>query len=259
MASSTFSPSHDSLSLGPLFLHSTPSLRKFLVQALKAKKGLFSDEEISLAKEYSNSKDGESIPYYLLRLCSKTISEIEGEGGGNRVWLHEAVKGSGLVLCKPQVREKSEELKSRLARLQDAVDRKEYDELVKDVTKHERKLKEVAYLGTYREQLSFGFHVLVVMGTCFAFCFTVFSSQFPNNPVMHAAGGILGLITGMFVEVFLFIIRAARYDEENEKFHDKKTKQRSAYRRTGNSVGGSSFSGSTESWQSDVRPSRKLV
>ena len=35
--------------------------------------------------------------------------------------------------------------------------------------------------------------------------------------VQHAAGGVIGLIVGLLVESFLFIIRAARHDEIEEK------------------------------------------
>nr|GFC36403.1 uncharacterized protein [Tanacetum cinerariifolium] len=42
------------------------------------------------------------------------------------------------------------------------------------------------------------------------------SSQalFGHSPVMHAAGGILGLVLGMLVETLLFIIRASSQDRK---------------------------------------------
>ncbi|KAI4314495.1 hypothetical protein L6164_027398 [Bauhinia variegata] len=43
-----------------------------------------------------------------------------------------------------------------------------------------------------------------------------FRALFNHNPAMNAAGGVLGLVGGMVVETFLFIIRSSNLDSKQE-------------------------------------------
>lgn len=77
---------------------------------------------------------------------------------------------------------KSPELVKHLEELQKRLDQRLYDDMVKDVTEEERKLKEKYDngLSTYKDQLRYGAHVMSMMAAFFAFGYvaslTVFSS-----------------------------------------------------------------------------------
>ncbi|OMO93298.1 ATPase, vacuolar ER assembly factor, Vma12 [Corchorus olitorius] len=113
--------------------------------------------------------------------------------------------GSGFVFDSPKPREKSAELQERLRKLQELAERKEYQELVKDITPK----KEYEPFSTYKDQLGFGLHVALTMFTGYLVGYLAFRALFNHSPAMNAAGGILGLVLAMLVETLLFIIRTS--------------------------------------------------
>ncbi|KAL3845499.1 hypothetical protein ACJIZ3_002902 [Penstemon smallii] len=119
------------------------------------------------------------------------------------------LSGSNFVFTSPKPREKSEELKARLKRLEEVAERKAYDELVKDITP--RKGVEEPF-SSYKDQLGFGLHVVVTMFTGYLVGYAAFRALFSHSPVMNAAGGILGLVVAMLVETLLFIVRSSNQD-----------------------------------------------
>lgn len=129
-------------------------------------------------------------------------------------WRH-LLSGSTFVFRSPQPREKSDELKARLAQLQDIAERKAYQDLIKDVTP--KLNEEIEYLSSYKDQLGFGVHVVVVMFTGYLAGHFLFRSQFGSNPALHAAGGLFGMVVGMLVETLLLIIRASKFDGAKDK------------------------------------------
>jgi hypothetical protein len=82
--------------------------------------------------------------------------------------LHQICRGSALAPLAQ--RQKSPELQTRLKQLQEQLDNKRYNEMVSDITVHERKADELrnSLLPSARLQLSFGAHVLVTMFTFWA-------------------------------------------------------------------------------------------
>uniref|UniRef100_A0A803LU04 Uncharacterized protein n=1 Tax=Chenopodium quinoa TaxID=63459 RepID=A0A803LU04_CHEQI len=108
---------------------------------------------------------------------------------------------------------KSEELKARLKKLEELAERKAYAELVKDITPKEPNEP----FSTYKDQLGFGLHVVVIMFTGYLVGYIAFRALFDRNPIMSTAGGILGLVLGMLVETLLFIIRTTDYSEKSSK------------------------------------------
>ena len=60
------------------------------------------------------------------------VCRTDGQGPP---WLHEECRGAEPVLPKPAERQRSEELKARLTKLQAAADQKRYDSMVHEVTK----------------------------------------------------------------------------------------------------------------------------
>ncbi|KAJ4951189.1 hypothetical protein NE237_028021 [Protea cynaroides] len=98
--------------------------------------------------------------------------------------------GSDFVFSSPKPREKSEELKVRLKKLEDLAERNAYKELVKDITP---RVDNEEPFSSYKDQLGFGLHVALTMFTGFLVGYATFRALFNSSPVMNAAGGILGL------------------------------------------------------------------
>ena len=81
--------------------------------------------------------------------------------------------GGGLVLPPPPLRPvgKSPELQAHLDRLRVKLEQDRYDAMVADVAAGERDAAAASARGlqTYRQQLSFGLHVVVMMGAFYLF------------------------------------------------------------------------------------------
>lgn len=196
-----------------LQLQLTDRLRQLLEQGLSLA-GL-QQEQVALIQRYRGKGQSE-VPYRLLDfICQNLRAELSDSSGGP--WLHEAAAASGLHLPSPKLKEKSPELKARLRELHEANERREYEELVKDVTRSERRSREKELLPSYKQQLSFGLHVAAIMATCYFLGHFLMRTQFPDQVTLHVTGGLVGLIVGMLVEVFLFIIRTVRLEEEEQE------------------------------------------
>ncbi|XP_047306873.1 uncharacterized protein LOC124910290 [Impatiens glandulifera] len=178
---------------GGLIISKTDAIHAFLISA--AVDPTFHHDIRQIA---STSSLHLSIPYKSLRsiwLLSNPSTRPD---------LALLLSGSTFLLNSPKPREKSEELKARLKKLTDVAERREYAELVKDIAP---KKSTNEPFSSYKDQLGFGLHVLVVMFTGYLVGYAAFRALFSHNPVMNTAGGILGLVGGMLVETLLFIIR----------------------------------------------------
>jgi hypothetical protein len=81
-------------------------------------------------------------------------------------------RGSSISLPPPPPRPApNPELRAHLDRLALKLEQARYDAMVEDVTRGERAAAKASEggLATYRQQMSFGMHVLVMMGTFYAF------------------------------------------------------------------------------------------
>lgn len=146
-----------------------------------------------------------SIPYKSLR------SIWVASDPATRPALQVVLSGSQFVLKSPQPRQKSEELKARLRKFEEDAERNAYKELVKDITPRR---DESEPFSSYKDQIGFGLHVALTMFTGYLVGYYTFRALFGHNLIMHAAGGILGLVVGMLVETLLFIIRASSQDHK---------------------------------------------
>ncbi|KAL9246941.1 hypothetical protein vseg_020419 [Gypsophila vaccaria] len=148
-----------------------------------------------------------SIPYQSLRAIWTSSDPA------TRPSLSKLLHGSSFVFDSPKPRQKSEELKARLKKLEEIAERKAYAELVKDITP---KTSVNEPFSSYKDQLGFGLHVIVAMFAGYLFGFLAFRALFSRNPVMSACGGILGLVLAMMVETLLFIIRTTDLDGKSK-------------------------------------------
>ncbi|KAM7256480.1 hypothetical protein ACFE04_012221 [Oxalis oulophora] len=185
-----------------LIITSTESIRNFLQLAStdpKLTKDL-QQTALDLSLRHNNN-----IPYKIIRdIWVQSNPETRPE-------LIRLFNGSGFVFTSPKPREKSEELKARLRKLAENAERKEYKELVKDITP---KIDDTEPFSSYKDQLGFGLHVVVLMFTGYLVGHASFKALFGHSPAMSAAGGILGLVGVMLVETLLFIIRTSNHDRK---------------------------------------------
>ncbi|XVF52334.1 hypothetical protein PTKIN_Ptkin05aG0010400 [Pterospermum kingtungense] len=173
----------------------TDSIRSFLLSASNDPR--LSQELRELALTLSSRTDA---PYQQIR------SIWVGSHADTKPRLLSLFSGSNFVFSSPKPPEKSEELKERLRKLKEIAERKEYQELVKDITP-KKDLDEP--FSTYKDQLGFGLHVALTMFAGYLVGYLAFRALFNHSPVMNAAGGILGLVFGMLLETLLFIIRTS--------------------------------------------------
>ncbi|KZV37275.1 hypothetical protein F511_14679 [Dorcoceras hygrometricum] len=186
------------ITAGGLIISSTDAIRSFLEAAS-------SDSHLSedLRDLSSSLIMHSSIPY-------KSLKRIWiGSDPDTRPDLIALLSGCNFVLTSPKPREKGEELKARLAKLNELAERKLYEELVKDITPRKR---ETEPFSSYKDQLGFGLHVVLVMFTGYLVGYAAFRALYSHSPAMSAAGGILGLVLGMLVEALLFIVRSTSQD-----------------------------------------------
>lgn len=147
------------------------------------------------------------------RLRAITLEFRLSTGSTDGLLLHEVCYGSKLVLKPPQKREKSKELQDRLIKLQEQVDQASYDKMVSDVTKQERAAAALrsGALQTYKQQMSFGLHVIVMMGTFYAVGHIAGTALSPRTAV-RAACGMCGLVFAMLLETVLLMIETNRFE-----------------------------------------------
>ncbi|XP_016436696.1 uncharacterized protein LOC107762816 isoform X2 [Nicotiana tabacum] len=125
-----------------LVLSTTETIHSFLA-------GASSDVELSddLRELASSLCDHPTVPYKRLR------SIWIGSNPSTRPDLMGMLSESNFVFSSPKPREKSEELKARLRKLEEASERKAYDELVKDITP--KKVVDEPF-SSYKDQMGFG-------------------------------------------------------------------------------------------------------
>ncbi|XP_065855089.1 uncharacterized protein [Euphorbia lathyris] len=179
-----------------LNISSTEPIRSFLLSATK-------EETLSLQLQdlASDLIPQTNLPYNSLRTIWIASQP------STRPHLTSLLSGSEPIFISPKPREKSEELKARLRKLEELAERKAYQELVKDITP---KKDDNQPFSSYKDQLGFGLHVALIMFTGYLVGYAAFRALFGRSPAMSAAGGVLGLVGGMLVETFLFIITTSR-------------------------------------------------
>ncbi|KAL4859082.1 hypothetical protein ACK3TF_000861 [Chlorella vulgaris] len=123
--------------------------------------------------------------------------------------LDELCRGSSIAFPQPRKREAMPpELQRRLQQLKARLEQQQYDAMVADVTQDERRaaaLREGS-LATYRQQISFGIHILAMMAAFYAFGH-VAGMALSSNRAMHPLFGLVGMVLAMLLETVLYILR----------------------------------------------------
>lgn len=195
-----------------LVVKNNETIRAFLLLAEADEQGLPSELR-DLASDLSSRS---SVPYRHLRSIWSTLPAAK------RPSISGLFSGADFVFSSPKPRVKGEDLKERLRKLAEMAERKEYDELVKDVVPKREKSEPFS---SYKDQIGFGLHVVVVMFTGYLVGFASFRALFNHSAVMNAGGGILGMVCGMLLETVLFIIRASSQDMLSSSSVTKRKKQ----------------------------------
>ncbi|WOK96034.1 hypothetical protein Cni_G04741 [Canna indica] len=192
------------LSGAGLVLSNNDVIRSFLSSAAEDF-GNLSDELREVANTLSPQS---SVSYQSLRSIWSALPPAD------RPALRVLFAGADFVFSSPKPREKSEELKERLRKLAELEERREYQELVKDIAP---KKEAPEPFSSYKDQIGFGLHVVLIMFTGYLVGFTTFKALFNHSTVLNAAGGILGMVSGMLLETVLFIIRTSNKDVASSK------------------------------------------
>ncbi|KAF9598805.1 hypothetical protein IFM89_031473 [Coptis chinensis] len=190
---------NSNLNSSGLLIANNETIRSFLLKSIIQDSNL-NQQHHQIALNLSSQNN---VPYKLIRNLWTVSSP------SRRPKLIHLFNDSEFVLTSPKPREKSAELKERLRKLSELAERREYNELVKDITP--RKPTSDPF-SSYTDQLRFGMHVIVTMFTGYLIGYAAFRALFNHSAAMNAAGGILGLILSMLVETLLFIIKASSED-----------------------------------------------
>lgn len=176
-----------------------------------------------------------TVPWKVVLEAVREARRAEGEGGGEGgPWLQGVLRGATSYPPPPAKPPRNPELVKRLERIKADLERKKYEEMVRDVDPQAASSRsEYEYMSAYRDQLGLGLNTVVVMATLFAFGYALglkltrpgtddkYAEEEPR--VVPLCCGLVGALSGMVIETFLFMIRCGRRDraaamgEENEK------------------------------------------
>mmetsp|Transcript_25603 Transcript_25603/g.35356 ORF Transcript_25603/g.35356 Transcript_25603/m.35356 type:complete len:225 (+) Transcript_25603:129-803(+) len=142
--------------------------------------------------------------------CEGQSSGIIGRGDGEEgPWLHLIISDSQAVFKPPPQRIKDPAHAVKMDQLREQESIRKYGEMTSDVDARETKEANTESFSSYKDQLGFGVHVIVVMFTLYLVGVHV-GKSISSEPIVELAGGLVGCIFGMFLETTLFIIRSNR-------------------------------------------------
>ncbi|KAL4224025.1 hypothetical protein ACF0H5_017482 [Mactra antiquata] len=163
--------------------------------------------EDSLKKELKQYIDEETIPFRLV----KQIHDVISESGDKKIYLHEMLDGSDLVLPEYKAPPRNPELEARCKKLRAQLEDKQYKAMVKNVDRSQKDY----YSGPGQDvkemnrQLISVLNFVITVGAAFAFGYkgTEYSlSGVPNLFVWQLGIGLL-LGTVVFFADLYFLVR----------------------------------------------------
>jgi len=124
-----------------------------------------------------------------------------------------------LPKCRAMPSTKSQELRDHLQALQNRLDQRLYDHMVRDVTAQERcaeAAKDVSF-SNYKEQMRFGAHVISMMVVFFLFGYFA-ATHVVASDAFRVLCGAVGMFAAMVMETALFIFRDARELDRDARY-----------------------------------------
>lgn len=122
-----------------------------------------------------------------------------------------AMSNDSETKAKKNAPTKSQELRSHLQQLQNRLDQRLYDRMVRDVTAQERcadAAREVSFFN-YKEQMRYGAHVISMMVVFFLIGYFA-AARVVASDALRVLCGVVGMFAAMVMETALFIFRDAR-------------------------------------------------
>jgi hypothetical protein len=171
------------------------------------------------------------VPWDLLDAVCAALGAGAGAGAGDTgdqkaarrpAFFELVAEAGGFVAPPPPERKRPKELEERLARLRAELEDRQYRGLVRDVTEAEEAaaaLREGG-LNTYKDQLSFGLHVIVTMFTLFTL-FYVMARSVTRSEVLRLLAGLAGATAALLMETTLLITRTTYSKRDRVTFEKK--------------------------------------
>lgn len=98
---------------------------------------------------------------------------------------------------------------------------REYQVLVRDITRAERAEQERVPVNATMREVGFGMHVITVMASCFLAALALGRRLF-SEPGLQIVVGAIGMLIALLVETGLFVIQDLRQNAREQKQKQKK-------------------------------------
>eukprot|EP00887_Chlorella_sp_A99_P006653 scaffold3.g6653.t1 len=158
-----------------------------------------------LRRRAGEGSDGDAAEWGLIKEAHAAL-EAAGEQAGP---LQQLCRGGGLALDPPpKPQGKSPELQARLDHLAARLEQQRYDAMVHDVTRQERAAAAAAEGGlqTYKQQMSFGLHIILMMAAFYAFGHLA-GMAITQERAWHPLIGLVFMFGVMVLETSLYVLR----------------------------------------------------
>ncbi|PRW59541.1 Vacuolar ER assembly isoform 1 [Chlorella sorokiniana] len=189
-----------------MLLRVTPQLRALLQQAAGDES---LPQDLREAAAAGAASGATTVPWDTVKAVVRHTHERKGADAAPS--LQQVCAGSGIAFAQPRKPAgKPPELAKRLEELKARLEQQQYDAMVADVTQEERRAAAVREGGlvTYKQQISFGVHVLAMMAAFYAFGH-VAGMAVTGNRAVHPFIGLLFMVGALVLETVLFIIRTS--------------------------------------------------
>lgn len=187
------------------------------------------EDEVSVSADIEEALQCAELARLLIERDSVTWDDLKRmyavSGYSERhIGIKKVCEGSSIIVARENKKKedsgprgKSPELVKHLEGLQKKLDQRLYDDMVKDVTEGERKLKEKYDYGlsTYKDQLRYGAHVMSMMAAFFAFGYVASLAVFSSLGARLVVAIVL-MFGAMVVETLLFVIRMQKHDDTSD-------------------------------------------
>eukprot|EP01088_Endostelium_zonatum_P007413 TRINITY_DN19670_c0_g1_i1.p1 TRINITY_DN19670_c0_g1~~TRINITY_DN19670_c0_g1_i1.p1 ORF type:complete len:256 (-),score=54.86 TRINITY_DN19670_c0_g1_i1:12-755(-) len=203
----------------------TPLIRSTIKDALKAEGGLAGliNTDVEQLQQIDKSASIEEVSISLLKSISKNSPSH------NKVYLHQLLQGSALVIpSPPKIVPTAQQIRIR-QELREKYEKDRYEKMTASLneqrTKRELENREIA---SYSAGMSIGVNIIVTAITLFIVGYYLCSLTY-GGTVAGVIGGVAFAIIGLLVETWLFIIRGDAVFGQQKKTQKRKTPRKFEY------------------------------